>query len=493
MNHTAHVDATLALLTTQLPVQLVQAVREMMTLPNPEREALARAGMSGSHLPALVALWEQRGQWMHVPRGAVKRVAAQARQHGVELRWHSTAVARAVIRVPLTDLAVELRPYQQDAVRAMLHGVQGYVIAPCGAGKTVIASAALAACGEPGLVLVHTHDLLAQWVSLLRGWGYRVRVVGGGQVRFAPLGLYSGQPELCVAMVQTLARAGAAADPLLRSAGAVVLDECHHAPASTFRDLMARIPARNRWGVTATPERGDGWSSLLELVLGEQLYEVTTQSLLAGGYLLQPIIVPVFSGTQIDLQRCTTANGQLVIGRAVQQLVDCPDRHQLLLEVATVAAGAGRTTLLLVPRVEQAERLAQHLRARGVRAAAITSATPKGQRAVQLRQLRARQLDVLVATQLADEGLDVPVLDFVVVASTGRAAGRAVQRIGRVMRTAEGKVQPIVVDVVDGTPFRGQWRARQEAYRAALGLVAPQPVPRADAVQVLREVMQNAG
>lgn len=485
----AHVASTLALHLPQLPLRFAQAVQQLLTVPNPEREQMARAGLSGGHLPATLALWQQEGEWLHVPRGAVKRVKQQASLHDAELRWSTAVVSRATQRVPLADLAVELRPYQREAVEAMLFGVQGHVVAPCGAGKTVIASSALAACGEPGLVLVHTHDLLEQWVRLLRSWEYRVRVVAGGQARLGPLGVFNGQPELCVAMVQTLTRAGAAADPLLASAGAVVLDECHHAPASTFRELLNRVPARHRWGVTATPERGDGLSVMLELALGEQLYEITTQQLLAGGYLMQPIILPVFSAAQVDLQRCTSANGQLVIARAVQQLVDDPERHQLLLQLASVAAQAGRTTLLLVPRVEQAQRLAEHLRARGVLAADATSATGKQQRIAQLRQLRQRKLQVLVATQLADEGLDVPVLDCLVVASTGRAAGRAVQRIGRVMRTAEGKGQPVVVDVVDPTPFRGQWRARETAYREALGLQVPPPTARAQAVDALRRVL----
>lgn len=485
----AHVASTLALHVPHLPLRFLQAVQQLLTVPNPEREQMARAGMSAGHLPATLQLWQQDGEWLHLPRGSVKRVKAQAAIHGAELRWSSSVTSRATQRVPLSDLSIELRPYQREAVEAMLFGVQGHVVAPCGAGKTVIASSALVACGEPGIVLVHTHDLLEQWVRLLRGWGFRVRVVTGGQARLGPLGVYHGQPEFCVAMVQTLTRAGSAADPLLASAGAVVLDECHHAPASTFRDLLNRIPARHRWGVTATPERGDGLTGMLELALGEQLYEITTQQLLAGGYLMQPVILPVFSGTQVDLQRCMSGNGQLVITKAVQQLVDDPERHQLLLQLATVSAEHGRTTLLLVPRVEQAQRLAQHLRARGIAAADATSATGKGQRISQLRQLRARQLQVLVATQLADEGLDVPVLDCLIVASTGRAAGRAVQRIGRVMRTAEGKGQPIVVDVVDSTPFRGQWRAREQAYRDALGLHVPQPVYRVNAVDTLRSVL----
>jgi len=485
----AHVASTLALYCPQLPLRFVQAVQQLLTVQNPEREQMARAGLSGGHLPATLQLWRQDGDWLHVPRGAVKRVKQQASLHEAQLRWSSAVVSRAPSRVHLDDLTIQLRPYQREAVDAMLFGVQGHVVAPCGAGKTVIASTALAVCGEPGIVLVHTHDLLEQWVRLLRGWGYRVRVVSGGQSRFAPLGVHQGQPELCVAMVQTLARAGDAAEPLLSSAGAVVLDECHHAPASTFRELLNRIPARHRWGVTATPERGDGLTVMLELALGEQLYEITTQQLLDGGYLMQPIILPVFSAAHVDLQQCTTQNGQLVIAKAVKQLVDDAERHQLLLQLATVAAEAGRTTLLLVPRVEQAQRIAHHLRARGVLAADATSATGKGQRLSQLRQLRQRQLQVLVATQLADEGLDVPALDCLIVASTGRAAGRAVQRIGRVMRTADGKGQPIVIDIVDPTPFRGQWRAREQAYREALGLQVPPPTARSQAVDALRRLV----
>lgn len=77
-------------------------------------------------------------------------------------------------------------------------------------------------------------------------------------------------------------------------------------------------------------------------------------------------------------------------------------------------------------------------------------------------------------------GLDVPGLDALVVASTGRAAGRAVQRLGRVMRVAEGKAQPLVVDVVDPTPFGGQAAARARAYLQQLGLAAPPVITRSE-------------
>ncbi len=125
MPNSAHIAATLALHSQGLPLRFVQAVQAMVTVQNPEREQMARAGVSASHLPALLPLWEQRADWLHVPRGAVKMVRQQAALHGAELQWTSSVVSRAFRRVPIENLPVNLRPYQREAVEAMLFGVQG--------------------------------------------------------------------------------------------------------------------------------------------------------------------------------------------------------------------------------------------------------------------------------------------------------------------------------------------------------------------------------
>lgn len=478
---TVTVHSHLQLDARQLGDDLRLDLQQQLTRANPDRLRAQAAGRPCQHLPAMVHLWEQRGTQLLLPRGAVQLLRQRAAAHGVALLWRSEVVQRGTQQVPLADLPLQLRPYQREGVQALLRGVQGYLRAPCGAGKTVMGASALVASGEPGLVLVHTHDLLEQWAGLLRGWEYSVRVVAGGKLAGlrTPLRVRGGVPEFAVATVQTLTRAGDAASTLLRSCGAVLLDEAHHAPASTFSTLLQQLPARYRWGVTATPERDDGWTFALPLVIGPELWGVGMQQLVRAGHLLRPQLLRVHSGARLDLD-AASPNGQLQIAQAVTQLARDRSRQLLLLDLCQLLAERGRTVLLLVPRVQQAHRLAQALGGRGVLALAVTSRVGKGLRQQRLQQVRAGQVQVLVATQLADEGLDVPGLDALVVASTGRAAGRAVQRIGRVMRVAQGKAQPLVVDVVDPTPFRGQAAARARAYLQQLGLAAPPAITRSE-------------
>ena len=174
------------------------------------------------------------------------------------------------------------------------------------------------------------------------------------------------------------------------------------------------------------------------------------------------------------------------MGAAVSALCADESRTTLLLDIASLAAEHGRTTLLLVPRKAYAHQLAGKLRDRGFDAVAITSAVPKHRRAQHLRGLRERTVQIAVATQLADEGLDVPSLDMLICASTGRAAGRAIQRVGRVLRPAENKQAPIVIEIVDPGPFESQWRARRKAYLENLSSMVPDPIAIADALDRVR-------
>jgi superfamily II DNA or RNA helicase len=87
------------------------------------------------------------------------------------------------------------------------------------------------------------------------------------------------------------------------------------------------------------------------------------------------------------------------------------------------------------------------------------------ERAAVLDHMRAGRLDVVVATSLADEGLDAPRVSAVMLTAPTRNIGRTLQRIGRALRPHEGAPDPVVVDVVDTWgPFRGYAQARRTAY-----------------------------
>lgn len=119
---------------------------------------------------------------------------------------------------------------------------------------------------------------------------------------------------------------------------------------------------------------------------------------------------------------------------------------------------------MLTSRVEHAEAMAAAVRQAGLRAMAVTGQTKERDAAIEA--VRTGSVDVLVATQLADEGLDIPALDTVHLAAPSRAAARVEQRVGRIMRPHPGKAQPVVFDYVDDDSLMiSQWRSRCRVYR----------------------------
>jgi len=345
-----------------------------------------------------------------------------------------------------------------------------------------------------------------------------VRLVGGGHGN--DLGeLLPG--EIAVAMVQSLA-AVPEATKLMGSAAVVVVDECHHCPADSWANVLNRCPARWRWGLTATPERADGWTFLMHEIIGRILYQRTTIELIELGHLLRPLVVPVHSPMSTGRQhytwtvRCTCGHvrervdwvqlgaGEVKCSRCASPLGPANERQRGRMmwprvlsdwsasdETAAVVSAlgeaawhAGRRTLVLVPRKSAAVAHADRLSQAGMQADSVTSKSRA--RDQRIDRLRTGSLDALVATQLADEGLDVPEVDCLIMASAGKAKGTAAQRSGRACRPA-GHEQPVIFDLV-ASPLGHQWKQRCAVYLATYGLGclhSIQPVTVAEAVKVL--------
>jgi superfamily II DNA or RNA helicase len=156
------------------------------------------------------------------------------------------------------------------------------------------------------------------------------------------------------------------------------------------------------------------------------------------------------------------------------------------------AFGAGRVSLVLVSRKPQGRALLEALRARCIHSQLVTSATGQKARTQHVDLLAEGNLGTLIATSLADEGLDVPALDYLLNDMQGKASGPAKQRVGRTARLA-GKDPPLVVEPVDGVPtFDRQWRQRRAAYEAEYGrrcLLASDPVDAAEADRILTALL----
>lgn len=452
MSVCAAVDGVIHLASSEVHPKALERLWNGLTFANPNFIKAVRFGRAPAGMPEKITLIEPGPDTtLLLPRGAVGLVrdAFAAANQVVEFEDR-----RCVLEPVNLEFRWALRDYQDEAAAALVRNVQGCVVAPCGSGKSRLALGAIARLRQPALVLVHNRDLLEQWVDAIgEAFGLKAGVIAEGRV--AP-GL------LTVAMVQTLA---AMDEPSIAELagrfGCVVLDECHSAAALTFRRTLARFPAKFRFGLSATPDREDGLGALLELCIGPIVYRIEHQRLVDAGHLIVPQIEPVQTGCEPYVE----THSELITA-----LTEDEGRNRQLVDLVAREAAEGRTVLVLSGRVEHCDRLAGMLRARDIGAETLTSEVSRKRRADVLGRFRAGTLSVVCATSLADEGLDVPRLDRLVLATPARAEGRTVQRLGRLMRPSPGKGTPVLYDFVDeGRMAAAQFRARCAAYRKVLG------------------------
>ena len=430
-----------------LDLGTVAAIRLRFSYDNPKFLENQRLGFSNYSTNQTIDLYRENGAGITFPRGLIKDLFQIIPNIRVEDQTTTNPVK-------FPESRVELRPYQEKAVAAMMERNQGILVMPPGAGKTVSAIETVKKRDQKTLVLVHTKDLKEQWLNRFKTFtGITPGVIDDKN--------FDTEQPVIIGMVQSLTGKRLTED-FLKSFGCVILDESHHAPASTFERLINLFPARYRYGLTATPERRDGLSFMLHGVFGPVIHSVEREELFSEGQIIQPRIKAVM--TDCYLPSCDDYRTLLdaVIGDA--------DRNHLILKHLISEAGDGHSCLALSERISHLEDLFlifSTLKA-GIRSEILTSKVPKTERKRILQDADEGKVKVIFATKLADEGLDVPRLDRLFLTCPVRSASKVTQQVGRIMRTFPGKQDARVYDFVDkniGLAW-SQWLTRKrEAYK----------------------------
>jgi superfamily II DNA or RNA helicase len=368
-----------------------------------------------------------------------------------------------------------LRDYQKEVLRVALERGKGVLQMATGSGKTVVAAHIIAALSRPTLFFVHTKDLLYQAKGFFRDiLGIEVGQAGDGVADIEPV---------TVATIQTVSRAlGSAIKNGRKSSGkegdgelevpeerlevvadavqraeAIFFDECHHLPAETcFGIALEAENAYYRFGLSATPYRSDRMDMMIEAAVGPRICKVDCSDLISMEFLVRPTIhlyrVPASPEEKNDTYH-----------RIYQRdVVRNPSRNAHISGLAEEHAEAGRTVLVLVNQVRHGQALAKKIPG----SVLLTGKDSGEHRASVLDALREGSQKVVIATTLADEGLDIPGLDVLILAGGGKSETRALQRIGRALRRTEEKTSAIVVDFLDEARFLDDHSQRRlEIYR----------------------------
>jgi len=472
------------------PEQL-ERIQAGLTFRNPayaEAMARLRAQGRGTSVPydsdgrpiwKFIRGWRVAGGNLIVPRGCASEVMDIL---GLGLG----DVAVRTRRLPPTGLTFrgELKPAQEPAMQAVLGRRFGCLDSPTGSGKTVMGLYAIAARQQPALVVVHLGKLVNQWVERAEqflGLGREeVGIIGQDQWRIGK--------ALTIALVQTLHKCAGEVAPHV---GHLVVDECHHCPATTFTQAVSRFDSAYMLGLSATHRRADGLTPLIYWYLGPLVYSVPRSVLLRDGVIVE--VEPVFRETGwtpddemmrlLELRTEMAAAGykgeeievskddRKAVNTAQASLVAAMTRDQGRNEMiaADVAAEAANgPCIVLTDRKSHAEELARLVAARGVRVEYCHGGVKRQRQEEIVRALNEGGIRVLVGTgQLLGEGFDCKALAALFLATPIKFSGRLEQYLGRVARGADGKLRARVYDYVDQevpTLMRAA-RERMRAYR----------------------------
>lgn len=422
--------------------------------------------------------WDARVQAYRAPASSYPIIKARLIRHDIPF---SDAV-RSQGPPPDNWSAIELRPYQEAALCAWeLSCRRGLVILPTGSGKTRIAVAAMARTGLTTLCLVPTRVLLHQWLQAIRAvYPHTIGCFGDGARELAAVTVATFESAY-----RNMARFGSRFDLL-------VVDEAHHFGAGLRDEALEMSIADARLGLTATPPRENAAAARLAELIGPPVYELAIADL-AGGFLASFDVVTL----HLDLTEAERSMYEALMTtfRAV---------HKQFLRLAPTASwqdfvrSAARTRegrralaawrqarkLLALTKAKRealgallrrhrdshtlvftADNEAAYALAREHLIMPITCDIGRKERDEVLERFRTGALRVLVSARVLNEGLDVPDADVAIVVGGSLGEREHVQRVGRLLRPAEGKRALVYELVARRTTEVRQARRR----RAGLG------------------------
>jgi superfamily II DNA or RNA helicase len=391
----------------------------------------------------------------------------------------------APMPVPFSDAKIpELRPEQREAVAAWeLSGRRGQIIMPTGTGKTVVALAAMERAGTSALIVAPVRDLMYQWHRrILQDLAYDAGIIGDNRYALKPIS------------VTTYDSAYIHMSNIGCMFGLVVFDEEHYLPGACRREAALLCTAPMRLGLTATPWRSDGRHEDLTDLVGPVVYELpfgrASRERLAD-YEVVRIPVALRDEEQADYDGCAATVQQYMYARrqekkdyswddvckdaatdprarhamnAFYRKKAIEDRAQEKLRVIEdlFRLHAAQKTIIFAGSNKMAMEVSRRFLL-----PTILSHSPKGERLAIIDGFAGAKFPAIVATQVLDEGVDVPEAKVAIVIGGQASTRQAKQRLGRILRKS-GDARAILYEVVCETASdikRSRARRRSDAYR----------------------------
>lgn len=436
-----------------LPPALINLVIRLAAFQNPEFHRAQGLRLSTFGKPRVIGCAEDYPKHVGLPRGCLDEVVELLSSLGIAVSLRDERASGSTL---VTEFLGTLRDDQEEAARALLEHDTGVLAAGTAFGKTVVAAHLVAARSVSTLVLVHRQQLLEQWAARLgtfldlpRG---SIGTIGAGKRRATGV--------IDIALLQTLGRDGSLAD-LTRAYGHLVVDECHHLPATSFERVARAFGARYVLGLSATTIRKDGHHPIVFMQCGPVRFRVTGRQAAESRPFVHRVVVrptgfrlaPTATPNPREPSLAPTAPAGPSIQDIYRSLSADTVRNELITQDVLAAVRAGRSPLVLTERKEHLQTLAEALLPHVPHVVVLHGGLGRKQSraaAERLRDIPESERRVIVATgRFLGEGFDDARLDTLFLALPISWRGTLAQYAGRLHRAHAGKTEVIVYDYAD--------------------------------------------
>ena len=445
------------------PMELVEYCKQNLVLRNPEYTKKQRMHFWVGNTPPNLYLYETRGNTLVLPYGTLREVIKIASSLGLD---HSSIYMDFSDPERVSyDCQVPLYDYQELAVESVYWKQYGILCSPAGSGKTQMAIQLIAKHGKRALFLTHTRDLLTQ--AQQRAEQYMDKSLLG-TITEGKVNIGEG---ITFATVQTMCNLDLA--HYKNYWDVIIVDECHRCAGtptavSQFSKVLNSLAARHKYGLSATVHRSDGLIQATFALLGDVIYTVPTEAV--ADKIMKVGILPTPTGVGIS-RKCLNTDGTLNYAKLIGYLAESDERNSTIIKC--IVENRLNPSLILSDRLGHLETLMSMLPADMQENAVMvsgkmTSKSGKAEREQAIADMRSGAKKYLFATySLAREGLDIPRLERLYMASPIKDKAWVIQSIGRIARVFPGKAKPVAYDFVDDIAFlHKMYKKRCAIYRS---------------------------
>jgi len=420
---------------TQLSPPIIHFLKDELNFLNTEYLTKRRLGKSIYGVEKYFKLINESGDTISLPRGFLNQFTAFLNNQHIA---HSIREDHAILNETVFNNNIELTPAQTLVVKQAAEYNQGVIVAPSGSGKTIMGLELIARRKQPALILVHRKQILDQWIE-------RIQAFLG--IAKTHIGQYSGikkkiGKQITVGLLQSLARKGDISE-LQNSFGTIIVDECHHIPASTFREIIAQLNPKYLYGLTATPKRKHNDEKLIYVYIGDIIAQMDISDIPIDEKKVSAAQEVLIRPTNLDVPfKFTTDNFQLLA-----KIISCDTgRNRLIIDNVLNEIGNSKKILVLSERKEHLEILNMYLKNK-CETIVISGDDSASSRKSKLAQMESGHYQAILSTgQFFGEGVDIRGITCLVLAFPFAFEGKLAQYMGRLRDIG---AQKLIIDFRD--------------------------------------------